>query len=122
MNKIEYIINCLDGTYTFAAEFNKIVLYGVETNIESLSSFVGELSEENSKKFIEEINNAQIEKWDREYKAEQSEIEDGITWKVIYTKDDKEYVSSGKESYVPYNHEHLINAILLCDKENDYLF
>ena len=34
--------------------------------------------------------------------------------------DNKEYVSSGEESYEPYNYEHLISAIMLCDDKASY--
>ena len=122
MNKLEYQINCLDGVYNFAAEYDDVVIFNIETNIEKLNSFSGELDDASSKLFIEYLNKAQIEKWDREYKAELSEIEDGIRWEIRYLKDEKEYVSCGEESYQPYNYEELISAIRLCDKENDYLF
>lgn len=122
MNKIEYVINCLDGTYTFKASFDQIVSYEIDTDIQELNSYRGELNEEDSKAFISELNKAQIEKWDREYKVEQSEIEDGVDWKLKYIKDDKEYVSYGKESYVPYGHEYLINAIDLCDRANGFVY
>lgn len=122
MNKLEYQIDCLDGVYNFTAEFEDNVIFNVETNIGSLNSFSGELDENTSRQFIEEIEKAQIEKWDKEYKTEMSEIEDGIKWQMRYLKNDKEYVSCGEESYQPYNYEHLVKAIRLCDEKNDYLF
>lgn len=122
MNKLEYRITCLDGVYDFVAEYGDSVLFNVETDIASLKSFSGELDDEKSRQFIEDVEKAQIERWDREYAADLSGIEDGITWKLTCLKDGIEYVSSGEESYQPYNYEYLIRAIMLCDPESEYLF
>ena len=121
MNKMEYTINCLDGTYELTVEYDDTVIYSVDTNIETMQSFSGELDADQSKAFIEEIEKAGIERWDREYNAELSEIEDGITWQMRYLKDGKEYVSEGVESYQPYGYEHLVNAIQLLDEKSGYL-
>lgn len=122
MKKLEYTINCLDGVYCFVAEITDNVLFNIESNIEKVQSKAGELDQEKSKLFIEEINKAEIAKWDKEYKAEGSEIEDGISWSISFLDEDKEYISQGRESYQPYNYEHLVKAILLCDQESEYLF
>ena len=121
MNKMEYTINCLDGTYELTVEYDDTVIYSVDTNIETMQSFSGELDADQSKAFIEEIKKAGIERWDREYNAELSEIEDGITWQMRYLRDGKEYVSKGVESYQPYGYEHLVNAIQLLDEKSGYL-
>ena len=120
MKKLEYTVNCLDGVYCFVAEFEDNVLFSVDSTIESISQKNGELDAEKSRIFIDEINKAEIERWDKEYYGQ--EIEDGIRWTIRYFVEDKEYVSKGFESYQPYNYEHLIKAILMCDKESEYLF
>ena len=120
--RLVYQITCLDGVYSFTAEATDVVRFEVETDIAKLQSFSGELNARNSRLFREELEKAGIERWDKEYEADQSVIEDGISWQLHYLKGDKEYVSKGVESYQPYGYEHLVKAILLCDEHNDYLF
>ena len=122
MKKLEYTINCLEGVYCFVAEISDKVLFNIESTVEAVSSKTGELDQEKSKLFIEEINKAEIDKWDKQYKVEGSDIQDGIKWSMKFLDEDKEYISEGYESYQPYNYEHLVNAILLCDEESTYMF
>ena len=122
MKKLEYTINCLDGVYCFVAEFDDNVVFNIDSTVEKVPSKSGELDAKKSKLFIEEINNAQIERWDREYKVEGSDIEDGIRWSIRYIDDNREYLSKGHESYQPHNYEHLVKAVLLCDEESEYIF
>ncbi len=122
MNKLEYHVDCLDGVYDLTAEFSDAVTYSVDTDIASLKSFSGELDADTGRIFMEEIEKAQIERWDREYAAYLSKIEDGIRWEVRYLKGEEEYVSKGEESYTPYGFEHLVKAVLICDKDSEYLF
>ena len=122
MKKLEYTINCLEGVYCFVAEISDKVLFNIESTVEAVSSKTGELDQEKSKLFIEEINKAEIDKWDKQYKVEGSDIQDGIKWSMKFLDEDKEYISEGHESYQPYNYEHLVNAILLCDEESTYMF
>jgi len=119
MNNLRFIFNCLEGKYEFNCEIKDTVIFSIETDIEGLESKEGELDIDLSKKFFEEVNNAQIEKWDRHYSAI-NPIENGVKWYVKYVSDDKEYVSDGEESYEPYNYEHLISAIMLCDDKASY--
>ena len=72
--------------------------------------------------FKDAIAAAQIKRWEEEYPADASKIEDGIRWSLVLMKEGKEYRSHGEESFVPYGHEELIRAIRLCDVNNDYLF
>ena len=122
MKKLEYTINCLDGVYCFVAEFEDSVIFNVDSTVEAVSSKSGELDAQKSKLFIEEINSSQIDKWDRKYNVDGTDIEDGIRWSIRYLDGEKEYLSDGLESYQPYNYEHLVKAILLCDQESEYLF
>ena len=122
MTELEYLIECLDGSYRFYAILGDLVSYTVTTDIDRLSSFSGELDESDSRLFLNAVEVAEIQKWEEDYPADTSVIEDGIRWSVILKKDGKEYCSHGEESFVPYGHEELIKAIRLCDVNNDYLF
>ena len=122
MKKLEYTVNCLDGVYTIVCEFDDVVDYVIETNIESLSSKQGQLNEELNKVFIDNIDKANIKSWDLQYNPTDSTIEDAIDWQIVYFDNDKEYKSCGTESYQPYNYEYIVEAILLCDEDSAYLF
>ena len=122
MTELEYLIDCLDGSYRFCAGYGDLVSYEITTDIEGLETISGELNEQDSKIFKDAVDASGIERWQKEYLAEASVIEDGIRWFVVYVKEGKEYRSHGEESYVPYGHEELIKAIRLCDVNNDYLF
>ncbi len=122
MTELEYLINCLDGSYRFYATYGDAVTYEISTDIPGLESLSGELDDVQSKLFINAVEAAQVERWEKEYPADASAIEDGIRWTVILRRDDKEYCSHGEESYVPYGHEKLVKAIRFCDLHNDYLF
>ena len=119
MNNLTFIFNCLDGKYEFNCQFENSATFTVETDIPELESKQGELDEKLTEKFLEELKKAQIEKWERYYDAS-NPIEDAVKWHVKYSFDNKEYVSSGEESYEPYNYEHLISAIMLCDDKASY--
>ncbi|MBR4461086.1 MAG: hypothetical protein IKS51_00665 [Erysipelotrichaceae bacterium] len=122
MTELEYLIDCLDGSYRFLANWGDLVSYEIVTDIPSLESISGELNEADSKAFIHAVEDAKIERWQEEYKADASAIEDGIRWSVRLEKEGKKYRSHGEESFVPYGHEELIKAIRFCDVKNDYLF
>jgi hypothetical protein len=122
MTELEYLIDCLEGSYRFFACYGDLVAYEITTDIAGLESVSGELNESDSKLFKDAIAAAQIERWEEEYPADASKIEDGIRWSLVLMKEGKEYRSRGEESFVPYGHEELIRAIRLCDVNNDYLF
>ena len=119
MIKLEFKIDCLDGKYYFDCACNEELIYNVDTSINSLNNIEGQLSDEDKEKFLSLINEAQIEKWDRNYTGI-SLIDDGIRWSVKYLNNDKEYVSDGVESYEPYSFRKLIEAIMICDKQLSY--
>ena len=118
MRRLEYHFSCLDGTYFLLCEINDRVSYSIETDIAEFESKSGELDEETSEKFVKLLAEAQIEKWERNYKG--SGIEDAISWKLKYTDEDKEYVSQAEETCEPYNYEKLIEAVKLIDDKADY--
>lgn len=117
MDRLEYSLKCLDGTYCFSCTWNDEDLeYEVKTDIEVLESKIGNVK---AKPFTEELRKANLERWDRSYEAS-NPIEDGTKWKVKAVLDDIEYVSYGDESFYPYDYEHLIAAIILCDEKAEY--
>lgn len=120
MKSLNFVFDCLDGKYEFNAHIDDIVTFSIESSISQLESKEGELSKEDTKKFLEEMSLSTIEKWDRYYDKNDNSIEDGVKWYVSYTDDDKQYLSQGEESYEPYNYEHLIKAIMLCDEKAEY--
>ena len=122
MTELEYLIDCLEGSYRFFASYGDLVTYEITTDIASLESVSGELNESDSRAFKDAIAAAQIERWEEGYPADASKIEDGIRWSLVLMKEGKEYRSHGEESFVPYGHEELIRGIRLCDVNNDYLF
>ena len=111
--KLTYNFKCLDGEYKLIVENNE---YVVETNIYCFSSKVGTI--DNIELFIDLINKAKIENWDKEYLGET--VEDYIEWSIEYIKDDKIYKSNGLESYEPYNYNYLIEAFKLIESNADY--
>lgn len=119
MKQLNFVFTCLDGNYEFVGKLDDVLVYTVETNIEGLNSFEGELDKKNSEEFLKKVEMANIDKWDREYKGD-NPIEDGVKWYAKYIDEDKVYVSSGEESFEPYNYEHLIEALLVCDKNAEY--
>ena len=121
MNRLEYCFDCLDGRYVFTAvNEDGIIRYTIESTIAGLESKEGELSESTGKAFIEAVDSAKIESWDRVYGPESAGIEDAVKWKTVLIRDDKEYVTKGEESYEPYGYEHLIAALKLCEEKADY--
>ena len=122
MNKLEYHFKCLEGFYELFVEYdNDRLLYEINTDIESLESINGELDSSKIKQFVELLDKAEIGKWDKEYEADGSIIEDGTTWSIAYLKDDKEYHSKGVEGYWPYGYEYFIEALKLIDAKADYM-
>ena len=119
MIELEFKIDCLDGKYCFLCKCERSLQYCVETDINGLNCLEAEADEKMTNEFISHLNEAQIEKWDAEYSGENL-IEDGIEWSVRYLKEDKEYLSKGKESFEPYNFESLLKAIKVCDKQLEY--
>ncbi len=122
MTELEYLIDCLDGSYRFYASYGDLVSYEITTDIACLENISGELNDADSKLFIDAIEASQITRWEKEYLSDDSAIEDGIRWSVKLMAEGKEYRSHGEESFVSYGHEELIRAIRLCDVNNDYLF
>ena len=121
MNRLEYHFDCLDGKYLCVCQFDDESLsYVIESSIPELSGKSGELSKEEAVRFNKLLEEAQIEKWDREYMADLSGIADAVKWKVKLIKDDKEYVSRGEESFEPYNYKQLIDALRLMEGKADY--
>ena len=121
MNRLEYHLDCLDGKYLCVCQFDDESLnYVIESSIPELSGKSGELSKEEAVRFNKLLEEAQIEKWDREYMADLSGIADAVKWKVKLIKDDKEYVSRGEESFEPYNYKQLIDALRLMEDKADY--
>ncbi len=121
MNRLEYHFDCLDGKYLCVCQFDDESLsYVIESSIPELSGKSGELSKEEAVRFNKLLEEAQIEKWDREYMADLSGIADAVKWKVKLIKDDKEYVSRGEESFEPYNYKQLIDALRLMEDKADY--
>lgn len=115
MNSLYFRFTCLEGNYEFRADFDdKKGTYSIETDIAELENKSGDLPEE----FISQLNNAEIEKWDKRYDGQR--IEDGTSWRVSYIKDDKTYISSGEESYYPYNYNNFLEAIKMCDEKAVY--
>ena len=121
MNRLEYHFDCLDGKYLCVCQFDDESLnYVIESSIPELSGKSGELSKEEAVRFNKLLEEAQIEKWDREYMADLSGIVDAVKWKVKLIKDDKEYVSRGEESFEPYTYKQLIDALRLMEGKADY--
>ena len=121
MNRLEYHFDCLDGKYLCVCQFDDEGLsYVIESSIPELSGKSGELSKEEAVRFNKLLEEAQIEKWDREYMADLSGIADAVKWKVKLIKDDKEYVSRGEESFEPYTYKQLIDALRLMEGKADY--
>ena len=121
MNRLEYHFDCLDGKYLCVCQFDDESLsYVIESSIPELSGKSGELSKEEAVRFNKLLEEAQTEKWDREYMADLSGIADAVKWKVKLIKDDKEYVSKGEESFEPYTYKQLIDALRLMEDKADY--
>lgn len=121
MNRLEYHFDCLDKKYLCVCQFDDESLsYVIESSIPELSGKSGELSKEEAARFNKLLEEAQIEKWDREYMADLSGITDAVKWKVKLIKDDKEYVSRGEESFEPYTYKQLIDALRLMEGKADY--
>ena len=119
MIELEFTINCLDGRYCFSCKNDECFDYETDTDINGLENIQGQLDKEKTVEFMKYLNEAEIEKWDKEYSGENL-IEDGIEWSVKYICDEKEYISQGKESYEPYRFESLIKAIKIADKQLEY--
>ena len=119
MKQLNFVFDCLDGKYEFVGKLDDVLVYTVETNIVGFNDIEGELDKETSDLFLKKLEMANIDKWDRQYSGENS-IEDAVYWYVKYKDGDKIYVSSGEESFEPYNYEHLIEALKLCDDKADY--
>lgn len=119
MRKLEFRFDCLDGQYVFDCEADQVLTYQIETDIEGLSSFSGDLDEEKTAAFFAELELSKLKSWEREYRGENL-IEDSTHWSVRYFAEDKEYVSEGYESFEPYNYEHLIRALMICDEKAEY--
>lgn len=118
MRRLEYHFSCLDGSYFLLCEISDKVCFTIETDIEGFESRNGELAEEETAKFVKLLDEAQIEKWERDYSG--SDIEDAISWKLKYVNEDKEYVSKGEETLEPYEYEKLIEALKLVEKKADF--
>lgn len=120
MKSLKFVFDCLEGKYEFNAQGDDNLEFSIDSTIETLESFEGELDVNKTKLFFDEIDLANIKKWQRRYDCNLTPIEDAVKWYVKYIEDDKEYVSEGEESYEPYEYNHLIEAIKLCDDKADY--
>ena len=121
MNRLEYHFDCLDGKYLCVCQFDDESLsYVIESSIPELSGKSGELSKEEAVRFNKLLEEAQIEKWDREYMADLSGIADAVKWKVKLIKDDKPPPPRGEESFEPYTYKQLIDALRLMEGKADY--
>ena len=120
MTKLQFHFECLDGNYFYVAEADRATTYTITTDIPELEEKTGELDEKATNEFLKELELAQIERWDRHFTAEQSEIEDAVKWSLTYENENGVYKSDGVESYEPYTYEHLIRALILCDKNAEY--
>ena len=120
MKSLKFVFDCLEGKYEFNAQSDNNLVFSIDSTIETLESFEGELDVNKTKLFFDEIDLANIKKWQRRYDSNLTPIEDAVKWYVKYIEDDKEYVSEGEESYEPYEYNHLIEAIKLCDDKADY--
>lgn len=119
MNKLTYNFHCLDGYYHLEVTFGLDKLnFLVETSIDGLVNNEGELS---SNDFINQLNEANLESWNKEYNAYGTSIEDATTFDVTLEKDGKTYSSKGEESYEPYKYELLIKALMILDPQSKYL-
>jgi hypothetical protein len=104
-------------------ELNKRIAlrkHQLETDIAELDNVSGQLNDQDSEKFRQELARAGIERWDREYQPVLSAIEDAVKWEVEYEKDGKVYCSKGEETYEPYDYFHLVDALALCSPKADY--
>ena len=119
MNRLEYRFSCLDGNYFFVCEMSDTAVFKIETDIPELENKEGQLDDEKKEAFIKELKEAGIERWESNYHGD-SAIEDAVKWYVKYNEDDREYVSDGEESFEPYNYEHLIRALMICDEKAEY--
>ena len=120
MNRLEYQFDCLDGHYFFTGEWDETLRYEIRSDIEGFNDLEGELSAEKTKTFLEKLNEASIEKWDRHYLPETQGIEDAVRWKVKLVNKDKEYVSEAEESFEPYGYDSLIEALKLIEEKAGY--
>lgn len=117
--ELEFTIVCLDGRYCFSCKTGECLNYETDTDINGLECIQGQLDEEKTTEFMKLINEAGIERWDKEYGGEHL-IQDGIEWNLKYISDEKEYYSCGKESFELYRFEYLLKAIKLCDRQLEY--
>ena len=117
MEKLTFKIDCLWGKYLFeaAADEGKIV-YRSSSDIEGFTDKEGTLDDPRA--FLNLIEEAHIEKWEKEYKGENG-IEDAIKWSVEFEDGGHRYLSSGEEAFWPYGYDKLIQAIRLVDEDID---
>lgn len=116
MKHLEYKCECLEGNYLLTVEETaESLTYRVLTDIEKLESREGELDGEDVKKFTELLEKAQINRWEEEYAGE-PKIEDAVQWQFACDG----YSVKGEESYYPYGHEYLLEALELCDPQISY--
>lgn len=121
MNSLHFKFSCLDGNYSFSALYDKgILCYIVQTNIPGLSNKVEEISDDRLGEFLLELEKAHIEKWDKKYLSNGNGIEDATSWKVQYFNNEMEYTSYGEETFEPYDYNHLIKALIVCDNKATY--
>ena len=120
MNRLEYKFDCLDGHYFLLCQWDEVLNYEVDTDIAEFESRSGELSEEETKKFTDLLDQAKIESWEKEYLPENEGIEDAVKWKLVLQKNEKEYVSYGEESFEPYGYELFADALRILEEKADY--
>ena len=119
MNTLHYIFTCLDGFYDLNLRFdNMTVKVDVNTNIDGLYNREDILD---SQLFIEELNKAKLNTWQKSYDAYSLPIEDATAWSLICNIDGCVYISKGVESYEPMYYDQLIKAFMVLDPKAEYL-
>lgn len=112
MQRLKVNFETVNGNYSLIVLDNHT--YSIETSIEVLENKNGII--ENYEEFVCKLNEANIFMWDKIYKPEGLEIEDGIKWSVML--DDKQI--NGVEGYWPYEYDKLIETIMLVDDKANY--
>ncbi len=120
MNKLEYCFDCLDGHYFLTAQWDETLSYEIESDIPGFMNRSGDLSEEETKAFVNELKKAKIGTWDRDYLPEGEGIEDAVRWKLVLIEEGREYVSKGEESFEPYGYESFVEALKQIEDKADY--
>ena len=121
MERLIYHFKCLDGVCDFTGTCENDVLdYAFDSTIAEIPSRSGQLDKEQTARFLKELDEANIERWEKEYEPDLTPIEDAVRWELEYEKDSRSFSSKGEETYEPYGYEHLIKAMMICDQAASY--